>query len=124
MEQLGNQDIVAFLQAAEKWVGDELDLEQVQADDRVLVRTQNTSYLLHMTGPHTARLVTDRPDRPDGAIRVEGCAFGRSRMIKPHHLFCGGSMEFKVEHNQQTYTTSPIEALQWISRNQRAAATG
>ena len=117
MEQLGAKDIVAFLQAAEKWVGDELDLGQVQVKDRVLVKTQNTSYLLEMTGPHTAYLVTDRPDRPDGAVRVEGCAFGRSHMIKPRHLFCGGSMEFKVEQNQQTYTTSPIEALQWISRS-------
>jgi hypothetical protein len=121
MEQLGAQDIVAFLQTAEKWVGDELDLEQVQVDDRVLVRTHNTNYLLLMTGPHTAQLVTDRKDRPDGAVRVEGCAFGRSNMIKPRHLFCGGSMEFKVEQNQQTYTTSPIEALQWISRAKRAA---
>jgi hypothetical protein len=121
MEHLGAKDIVAFLQAAEKWVGDELDLEKVQVDDRVLVRTQNTSYLLRMTGPHTAHLVTDRPDRPDGAVRVEGCAFGRSHMIKPHHLFCGGSMEFKVEQNQQTYTTSPILALQWISRSRPEA---
>ena len=121
MEQPGSADIVAFLQAAEKWVGDELDLGQVQADDRVLVRTHNTSYLLHMTGPHTARRVTDRPDRPDGAVRVEGCAFGRSHMIKPRHLFCGGNMEFKVEQSQQVYITSPIEALQWISRSRPAA---
>ena len=120
MEQLGAKDIVAFLETAEKWIGDELDLEKVQVDDRVLVRTQNTNYLLHMTGPHTARLVTDRKDRPDGVVRVEGCAFGRSHMIKPRHLFCGGNMEFKVEQNQQTYTTSPIEALQWISRSKPA----
>lgn len=115
MEPYSPPDIVAFLQTAEKWIGDELELSQVQAGDRILVRTRNTSYLLHMTGPHTARMITDRADRPNGAVRIDGCAFGRSRMIKPGHLFCGGSMEFKVEQDQQTYLTSPIQGIQWVS---------
>jgi hypothetical protein len=70
-----------------------------------------------MTGPHTAQLVTNRPGQPAGSVRIEGGTFGRSRMIKPDHLFCGGSMEFKMEQGERSYTTSPIEALQWISRS-------
>jgi len=115
MEQSASPDIVAFLQEVEKWIGDELDLSLIKEGDRVLVRTRNTSYLLHMTGTHSARLVTDRPDRPGGNAKIKGCAFGHSRMIKPGHLFCGGNMEFTLEQSRQTFLTSPIQAIQWIS---------
>jgi len=43
-------DIVAFLQSAEKWIGDELELSQLLFGDRLLVRTRNTHYLFVMTG--------------------------------------------------------------------------
>jgi hypothetical protein len=108
-------DIIAFLQAAEKWIGDELDLTQLKVGDRLLVHTKNTRYLLVMTGAETANLTVDRPDRPQGPVQIQGCIFGRSKMIKPGHLFCGGGLEFTTLGDRQTYMTSAITALQLIS---------
>jgi hypothetical protein len=120
MHQPDGPDIVAFLQAAEKWIGDELDLSQLAAGDRLLVRTRNTHYLFLMTGEHTARLTTDRADRPSGEVQIQGCVFGHSQMIKPGHLFCGGGLEILLAPGGQTYTTTPIEVIQFI----RNGATG
>jgi len=107
-------DIVAFLQATKKWIGDELDLGQLQTGDRLLVRTRNTHYLLVMTGPDTAQLTSDRADRPSGPVQIQGCVFGRSRMIKPGHLFCGGGLEIVFDDGRQIFTTTAIEAIQLV----------
>ena len=122
MDRLAIPDIVAFLQAAEKWIGDELSLDQLQAGDRLLVRTRNTHYLFLMTGLHTARLTTNRRDRPHGMVRIQGCVFGRSRMIKPGHLFCGGGLEFTLDRDHRTFTTTPIKAIQLISASPPSSA--
>ena len=114
MHQPECPDMVAFLQTAEKWVGDELDLGRLAAGDRLLVRTRNTRYLFLMTGAHTARLATDRTDRPRGNVQIQGCVFGQSRMIKPGHLFCGGGLEILLAPDGRTYTTTAIEAIQMV----------
>jgi hypothetical protein len=106
--------MVAFLQAAEKWMGDELELGQLAVGDRPLVRTRNTRYLFLMTGAHKARLTTDRADRPNGDVQIQGCVFGESRMIKPGHLFCGGGLEILLAPGGKTYTTTAIEAIQLV----------
>ena len=108
-------DIVAFLQSAEKWMGDELDLARIRPGDRLLVRTRNTNYLFHMTGTHSATLTTDRAERPGGPVEIHGCVFGRSSMIKPGHLFCGGGLEIAYTATQRKTTTTPIEAIQLIA---------
>ncbi len=74
-------------------------------------------------GPETAKLTVDRPDRPGGLVRIQGCIFGRSKMIKPSHLFCGGGLEFTTEEDRQTYMTSAITALQWVSTAGGAASS-
>jgi hypothetical protein len=107
-------DIVAFLQAVGKWMGDELELSQLVAGDRLLVRTRNTHYLFLMTGTHTAHLMTDRADRPTGHVQIQGCVFGQSRMIKPGHLFCGGGLEILLAASGEVFSTAPIEAIQLI----------
>lgn len=107
-------DIVAFLQAVEKWTGDELDLGELRTGDRLLVCTKNTRYLLVITGRHTADLTTDRADRPGGPAQIQGCAFGGSKMIKPGHLFCGGALEVTLDEGRRTYTTSAIQAIQLV----------
>ena len=107
-------DIVAFLQAVGKWMGDELELSQLVAGDRLLVRTRNTHYLFLMTGTHTAHLMTDRADRPTGRVQIQGCVFGQSRMIKPGHLFCGGGLEIRLTTSGEIFTTGPIEAIQVV----------
>ena len=114
MHQPDESDIIAFLQAAGEWTGDELALERLAAGDRLLVRTRNTRYLFLMTGAHTARLATDRTDRPSGDVQIQGCVFGQSRMIKPGHLFCGGGLEILLAPGGKTYTTTPIEAIQLV----------
>jgi hypothetical protein len=111
-------DIVAFLQSADKWIGDELDLARIRPGDRLLVRTRNTNYLFHMTDTHTATLTTDRSERPGGPVEIHGCVFGRSSMIKPGHLFCGGGLEIVYQDTQRKTTTTPIEAIQLIATNQ------
>ena len=107
-------DMLAFLQAAEKWVGDELDLTLLAPGDRLLVRTRNTNYLFTMTGDHTAVLSSDRADRPSGPVQIQGCVFGQSRMIKPDHLFCGGALEIMFDNGRQIFTTTPIVAIQML----------
>jgi hypothetical protein len=108
-------DIIAFLQATEKWIGDELDLGRIQPGDRLLVRTRNTNYLFQMTGTHTGILSTDRPGRQGGPVQINGCVFGRSSMIKPGHLFCGGGLEIAYQNSPRRFTTTPIEAIQLIA---------
>lgn len=122
MHEPAAPDIVAFLQAAATWVGDELDLGILAAGDRLLVRTHNTNYLFLMTGTHTAQLATDRPDRPAGPVQIQGCVFGQSRMIKPGHLFCGGGLEILLAEGGKTFTTTPIEAIQ-VARTSAPADT-
>jgi hypothetical protein len=114
MDSPGTPDIVAFLQSAEKWIGDELDLNELRAGDRLLVRTRNTHYLFAMKGGHTAELSCDRADRPRGPVQIQGCVFGQSRMIKPGHLFCGGALEISLESERRTFVTTPIEAIQLV----------
>lgn len=108
-------DIIAFLQSTKKWIGDELDLERIQPGDRLLVRTRNTNYLFQMTGTHTGILTTDRPERQSGPVQINGCVFGRSSMIKPGHLFCGGGLEIAYQNSPRRFTTTPIEAIQLIT---------
>lgn len=108
-------DIVAFLQETGKWIGDELELDRIRPGDRLLVRTRNTNYLFHMTGTHSAIMSTDRPGREGGPVRINGCVFGRSSMIKPGHLFCGGGLEVAYQNDVRRFTTTPIEAIQLIA---------
>jgi hypothetical protein len=107
-----DSDLVAFLETAEKRIGGELDLTQLGRGDRLLVRTRNTTYLFAMTGPRSATLSSDRPDRPSGPVVLRGCVFGQSSTIKPDHLFCGGGLEILANGGAITHTTSPIETLQ------------
>jgi hypothetical protein len=122
MHQPDGPDIVAFLQGAERWIGDELELEQLAAGDRLLVRTRNTRYLFLMTGAHTAQLTTDRADRPNGDVQIQGCVFGQSRMIKPGHLFCGGGLEILLAPGGDTHTTTPIELVRVSASGNRPPA--
>jgi hypothetical protein len=114
MHEPESPDIVAFLKAVGKCVGDELELSQLVAGDRLLVRTRNTHYLFLMTGAHTAYLTTDRADRPTGQVQIQGCVFGQSRMIKPGHLFCGGGLEILLTASGEVFTTAPIKAMQLV----------
>lgn len=114
MDQPYITDIVTFLQVAEKWVGDELDLHGLRAGDRLLVRTRNTHYLFAMTGERTAQLSTDRADRPTGPVQIQGCVIGRSRMIKPGHLFCGGRLEIALEDGPHSFVTTAITGIQLV----------
>jgi len=116
-------DIVAFLQAAGRWIGDELDMEGLEAGDRLLVRTQNTRYLFVMNGQNRAELSSDRADRPRGPVRIQGCVFGQSRMIKPNHLFCGGALEIAFDGGRHTFTTSPIQDIQLIKTDRPPAGS-
>src|ERR1700683_642593 len=93
MESETIPDFIEFVKAAGKWTGDELDLGGLQEGARLLVRTKNTSYLFVITGPNAALLTPNRLDRPSGPVRIQGCIYGRSKMIKPGHLFCGGGLE-------------------------------
>jgi len=110
-------DMVAFLKSAAKWTGDEMELDGLAPGDRLLVRTRNTNYLLTMTGKNTANMISDRDDRPKGAVQIQGCVFGKSRMIKPGHLFCGGGLELAINQGHETFTTTAIVAMQCVKFN-------
>lgn len=110
-------DILAFLKCEQKWIGDELDLSQIQAGDQLLVRTRNTLYLFRMVDSHHGMLSTNRANRPSGSIHIQGCTFGRSSLIKPGHLFCGGALEIVYLENSRVFTTSPIEEIQLVTHS-------
>ena len=42
-----------------------------------------TAYTFAMLGRDDAMLTTNRPDRPTGKVRINGCTFGASSSIKP-----------------------------------------
>jgi hypothetical protein len=117
-------DIVSFLESAAKWTGDELELDGLGQGDRLLVRTRNTNYLFTMTGKNTAEMVSDRADRPKGAVQIQGCVFGQSRMIKPGHLFCGGGLEITYNQGHETFTTTAIVAIQCVKFKNPEKSTG
>ncbi|HEY5078717.1 MAG TPA: hypothetical protein VII43_02675 [Opitutaceae bacterium] len=122
MESESIPDFVEFVKAAGKWTGDELDLGSLQDGDRLLIRTKNTSYLFAMTGPHAAMLKPNRADRPSGPVRIQGCIYGQSKMIKPGHLFCGGGLEIRFDEDKNTVITTAIEAIQLLRRSAPAGA--
>jgi hypothetical protein len=90
----------------------ELDLTSIKAGDTLLVVTKHTAYCFSMLGRSEALMVSNRPDRPAGKVRINGCTFGRSSSIKPDHLFCGGNLEFVHGTTHRIYTTSEITGLQ------------
>jgi len=105
--------------ALEEHVGQnlpEVDLTALRAGDRLRVVTRNTIYHFTMQEGRDAQLVTNRPNRPRGAVRIVGCAFGASTTIKPDALFCGGNLEFMHDDGAMTMTTSEITGLEWVRR--------
>ena len=96
--------------------GDELELADLRAGDRLQVKTRHTLYeLLWMTeGEVDAVLQTDRPDRASGKVRVMGCAVGQGSTIAPDRLFTGGSLEFTSGEGKWVHRTSSISWIRMI----------
>ncbi len=93
---------------------DELDLTVLRPGDVIRVVTLHTCYDMLIIEGRDAELRTDRPDRPNGRVRMMGCTFGQSTTIKPDSLFCGGNLEFTFEDGKMTHTTTAIRALHWV----------
>lgn len=94
----------------------EIDLTTLRTGDRLVVDTRNTRYELLWAEDNVAQLTTDRPDRPGGPVRVQGCAFGRSTTIKPGVLFCGGNLEYVSDDGRKRHRTTSIQALAFVRR--------
>ena len=96
--------------------GDELELNSLEAGDRLQVKTCHTLYDLTWlkSGDMDALLTTDRIDRPLGNVRVIGCALGRGSTIAPQRLFTGGSLEFTSEKGAWVHRTSRIVWIRMI----------
>lgn len=96
--------------------GDELELNTLEAGDRLQVKTRHTLYDLTWlkSGEMEALLTTDRIDRPLGPVRVIGCALGRGSTIAPQRLFTGGSLEFTSEQGAWVHRTSSIVWIRMI----------
>jgi hypothetical protein len=92
----------------------ELDLSGLRPGDHLLVLTRNTAYAFTLGDGTEATLTTNRPDRPTGRVRINGCTFGASSSIKPDHVFCGGNLEFVHPESHEVYTTTAIMALQIV----------
>lgn len=99
--------------------GEELDLEALQPGDLLQVITLHTTYAFKILQGRDAELATDRPDRPSGPVRIQGCTFGASTTIKPGHLFCGGNLEFQYQNGERIQTTTAIKEIRLV----RKAAT-
>ncbi|HET7537045.1 MAG TPA: hypothetical protein VFJ90_11355 [Candidatus Didemnitutus sp.] len=94
-----------------------IDLNRLQAGDRLAVETKNTRYELLWRADGSAELSTNRPDRAPGLVVVQGCALGRASPVKPGVLFCGGSLEYHSVDGQLKFRTSTIKALAVLNRS-------
>ena len=94
-----------------------LALSALRPGDRLEVQTRHTCYRFVWEGDDWAQLSTDRPDRPAGRVRVQGCAFGAGSTIAPDRLFTGGSLEFVSGGGMWTHRTTPIVALRHWQRS-------
>lgn len=104
-------DWLRFLHDHTTSVGDELDLTQLHRGDLLVVVTEKSRYALRMTDGKHCEMETDRPDRPRGPARINGCTFGMSSSIKPDHLFCGGNLELSLDEGRMVHTTTAIREL-------------
>lgn len=96
--------------------GDSLLLGEIRAGDRLQVRTRHTCYDFTWGGGGAADLVTDREDRPAGAVRIHGCALGAGTTIAPDRIFNGGSLEFTSGDGSLVHRTTPIRSIRWWRR--------
>jgi hypothetical protein len=87
---------------------DEFDLRTISIGDEVRVKTLNSLYKMVICEKKSAILSCDQTGRPEGLVRIQGCAFGQSSSIKPDFLFCGGSMELFFLNENIIYRTSTI----------------
>lgn len=94
-----------------------LALSALRPGDRLEVQTRHTCYRFVWEGSDYALLSTNRPDRPSGHVRVQGCAFGAGSTIAPDRLFTGGSLEFVSGGGALTHRTTPIVALRLWQRS-------
>ena len=94
----------------------ELDLQELRPGDLLHVGTLNTLYTFRIREDRFADMITDRPNRPAGRVKIMGCTFGLSTTISPDHLFCGGNLEFTFHRDgmRMTHTTSAIRRLQSV----------
>jgi hypothetical protein len=94
----------------------EFDLRQVEPGDMLRVVTQHTRYDLVFLSDREADLKTDRPNRPEGKVKIMGCTFGMSSSIKPDFLFCGGNLEFTFDDGAMTHLTTAIREIHWLRK--------
>ena len=110
-------DWLEHLRAQAERGASELSLSGFQAGDVVVVQTLHTRYVLCWQADGSAELTTDRPDRPAGRVRVNGCTFGASSTIKPDALFTGGNLEFVSHDAALQHRTTSIQSLHWLRRS-------
>jgi hypothetical protein len=94
----------------------EFAIDQLQPGDQLIVVTQHTTYRFAMITNREAELETGRKNRPSGRVQIQGCAFGASESIKPGHLFCGGSLEFRFVRDgvSKIQRTTPIVEIRHL----------
>ena len=110
-------DWLAFLAGQVTDVLPEIDFSTLVEGDVLIVATKNSRYAFRWQPDGTAELATNRSnDRPQGWVRVHGCAFGQSSSIKPGVLFCGGNLEYVSDGGKMTHRTSVIRSLELLRR--------
>lgn len=95
----------------------EVDLASLGKGDRLIVETLHTRYGFEWQADGTVTLTTNRADRPNGAVRIQGCTFGQSSTIKPGALFCGGNLEYLSQGGKMRHTTTAIRSLVLLRRS-------
>ena len=91
-----------------------VDLTTMKAGDRVIVETKNTRYELAWQPDGTVELTTNRPNRPYGQVRIDGCVFGQAGSVMPGVLFCGGYLEYYSDRGHRRHRTTSICGLTLI----------
>jgi len=104
-------DWIAAVRWNERSQFEEFDLNALRPGDRLWIWTDNTVYAFEMHEGREATLKTNRPDRPSGRVRINGCAIGVSSSIKPDCIFFGGNLEFIDVEGGTVSTTTPIRAM-------------
>jgi hypothetical protein len=111
-------DWITAIKGHQKREGDALILADLRAGDLLEIETRHTRYRLdwHGSDKMDAKLETDRPDRPHGAVRIMGCALGAGSTIAPDRLFNGGCLEFTSQNGAMVHRTTPITGIRLLRR--------
>jgi hypothetical protein len=105
------EDWDSLIRSISKESSIELDLRWMGPNDRVVVKTQNSIYLLTWLQDGTVEICSNREKGPQGLVQIMGTTFGLSSSIRPDVISCGANLELNYNNGDKTWTTSTVTEI-------------